>query len=158
NLPRFYIPPGKLNDDLRAGRITGDVTLKASVDWQRTSAANFYALVPGQTPGPALMISVPYDSSGLVPDLAQVASQATQAACGLALLRDLSKNPWNRPVIVFFGGGDSIQMLATRNMFMALSDVPALWRPQLAEVDVHLTAVMRDADRLKQVASDPTKL
>jgi ABC-type lipoprotein release transport system permease subunit len=43
-------------------------------------------------------------------------------------------------------------------MFMALSDVPALWRPQLAQVDRHLTEVMRDADRLRQVIDDPTKL
>jgi len=56
----------------------------------------------------ALMISVPYDSTGLVPDLANGGSQATQAACGLAILRDLSKNPPTRPVVLFFTGADGM--------------------------------------------------
>src|SRR5206468_1355897 len=118
NLPRFYVPPGALADALRGGHIAGDVTLKASVDWKRAAAANFYALVRSSAPtsSGALMISVPYDSTGLVPDLATGASQATQAACGLALLRDLSKTPLPRPVVVFFTGADAIQMLGTRNM------------------------------------------
>ena len=37
NLPRFYVPPGKLNDELRAGSIAS-ATLKASVTWQRKMA------------------------------------------------------------------------------------------------------------------------
>ena len=67
NLPRFYVPPGPLADALRGGRVSGNVTLKASVDWQRKTGVNFYALVRATTPTtacPALMISVPYDSTG----------------------------------------------------------------------------------------------
>src|SRR5439155_2215780 len=104
------------------------------------------------------MISVPYDSTGLVPDLANGASQATQAACGLALLRDLSKNPLQRPVIITFTGGDGIQMLATRNMFLALSDPPALWRPQLAEEDKLVASATGDATALERVIYNPTAL
>jgi hypothetical protein len=167
NLPRFYIPPGQLAGDLRAGRITGDVTLKVSVDWQRTMAVNLYALVrprqpiagwaPKSPPG-ALMISVPFDSTGLVPDLANGASQATQAASGLAILRDLATHPLDRPVVLFFGGADGIQMLATRNMFMALSDPPAIWKPQTGDLDDKIAGAKRDADRLHQVAGDPAQL
>src|SRR5437764_2360337 len=107
NLRRFYVPPGKLADDLRAGALQ-QATLKATVTWQRKMARNYYALVrtpkripDGWTqsqPPASLTFSAPIDSSSLVPDLAPGASQATQAACGLALLRDLSQHPWNRPV------------------------------------------------------------
>src|SRR5207249_1963255 len=139
-------------------RVAGPVTIKASVDWERKTAVNFYALVKGATSaGPALMISVPYDSSGLVPDLASGASQATQAACGLALLRELSARPLNRPAIVFFAGGDGIAHSATRQMFMALSDVPALWRPQIKELREKMDAASRDAARLAEVAEDPSQ-
>src|SRR5439155_25447600 len=103
-------------------------------------------------------ISIPYDSTGLVPDLANGASQATQAACGLALLRDLSKHPLPRPVVLFFTGADGIQMLGTRNMFLALSDPPALWRPQLADEARLVESATHDATRLDAAISNPPAL
>lgn len=50
NFPRFYVPPGKLADDLRAGRI-GQATLRASVKWERRVGVNYYALVDGAKGG-----------------------------------------------------------------------------------------------------------
>lgn len=172
NIPRFYVPPGSLCDDLRAGRITGDVTLDADVRWVQATAHNLYALVrpARQTPSgwkdsrppAALMISVPIESSGLVPDLAQGASQAVNTAAGLALLRDIAARPWDRPVIVFFSGADSIELLGTRQMFMALSDVPRVWRKQLDDrdagpVELQKLAEAQDA-RLNEVRDDPSLL
>src|SRR5687767_15974640 len=86
---------------------------------------------PKVAPPAALAIAVPFESSGLVPDLSPGASQAVQTAAGLALLSDLSEKPLDRPVLLIFGGADSLQMLATRQALMAFADVPALWREQL---------------------------
>ena len=44
NFPRFFVPPGRFADDLRAGRITQG-TLKARVNWERRLGVNYYALV-----------------------------------------------------------------------------------------------------------------
>ncbi len=136
NFPRFYLPPGPLADDLRHGRVTTVATLRASITWRRSVAFNYFALVkppgppvsgPGGMPSAALAITVPYDSSCLVPDLAPAASQAAQAASGLALLRDLSRRPLAKPVLFCFTGGDSVAFQASRQMLMALSDPPATW-------------------------------
>jgi ABC-type lipoprotein release transport system permease subunit len=167
NLPRFYVPPGKLADELRNGAID-HATLKASVSWQRVMARNLYALVHpakrtpdgwSQSKPPAtLMFSVPYDSSSLVPDLSPGASQAAQAACGLALLRDLSKHPWDRPVVLFFSGADSIQFLGTRNMFLALAVSPATWRDEIAGIDEQTRSVQQQLKRATEVMSSPQSL
>jgi hypothetical protein len=148
DFPRFYVPPGKLADDLRSGRISAG-TIKASVTWQRKLATNYFALVrPAQkTPGAAaLMFSVPLDSTSLVPDLAPGAGQAVQTAAGLALLRDLSKHPWNRPVVVFFSGADGIQFLGTRNMFLALGTSPAEWRDEMSDLGDQQATAQRELD------------
>jgi hypothetical protein len=162
NLPRFYVPPGKLADELRAGSIREPVTIRASVDWQRVTAANLYALVlprgGSATSQGALAISAPYDATSLVPDLAPGASQAAQAACGLALLRHYSEHPPSRPLLFVFTGADGIDMLGTRNLFMALSDLPAHWRPEIEQTEKQLDALRRDASRLTKVASAPTAL
>src|SRR5688572_13216236 len=62
NLPRFYIPPGPLANELRAMKHAW-TTLKASVTWQRKTARNFYALVRAARPAPALTFSIPFESS-----------------------------------------------------------------------------------------------
>ncbi|HEV2292736.1 MAG TPA: ABC transporter permease [Tepidisphaeraceae bacterium] len=150
DLPRFYVPPGPLADALRAERIDGEIALRAEVNWRRVMARNYYALVKGRTSGDAaLTFSAPFESSSLVPDLAPGASQATQAACGLAILRDAAANPLDRPVMVAFTGADSIQFLGSRNMFLALSDVPALWGTQLLEIRKEFNQARRDLQRLR---------
>jgi hypothetical protein len=184
NLPRFYVPPGALADRLRKGEITETVTLNAEVDWQRVMARNYYALVkptqpppqPGLRPAPenwyvregaidpkvpppaALMYCAGFDASGLVPDLAFGAGQAVQAAAGLALLRDAAARPPDRPVMVFFGGADSIQFLGTRNMLMALSDVPMVWREELEELAETQAQAELDLQRLRAMQDEPWKL
>ena len=188
SIPRFYVPPGALADQLRQGRVAGPVTLKAQVNWEKRTAHNFYALVcspvlakanalplPAQwamesavnlgpdrwaatTPPAALMLSVPYDSSGLVPDLANGASQAAQTAAGLAMLRDIARRPLSRPVLFFFSGADSIQFLATRNMFMAFADVPTTWRQVMDDLSELETAAQTDLKRLAEIQDDPSTL
>jgi ABC-type lipoprotein release transport system permease subunit len=164
NFPRFYIPPGPLADQLRAGTITQPVTLKAEVSWAQIQAVNYYALVKpalpanGGQPPAALAITVPFDSSSLVPDLAPGASQAVQAACGLALLRDFSRSPPDRPVLVCFTGGDSIAFLGSRNMQMALSDVPATWSPEITQVTAKQTDARRQLRRARQILESPQSI
>ena len=157
NLPRFYVPPGKLADELRAGKHSR-ATLKSTVYWRRMMARNYYALVRGSKPAPALMFSVPLEASSLVPGLAPGASQAVQTACGLALLRDLSRHPWGRPVVVSFTGADSIQMLGTRNMLLALAEPPALWRKEMLDLDRKIESAQNDLARASAIATQPQRL
>ncbi len=188
SLPRCFIPDGPLADRLRKGQIDGTATLKMSARWERRVAYNFYALVrsgllesvsklpqtarwalgesanvspPGwkaSTAPAALMIAAPFDSSGLVPDLAPGASQAAQAAGALAMLRAMAKSPPSRPVVFYFGGADSIQFRATREMLMALSDVPMVWREELAELAKTRSDAEHDLERIKQIRNDPRSL
>ncbi len=161
NFPRFYLPPGPLADDLRHGRVTAAATLRASVTWQRRVAFNYFALVRPPAPGPpsaALAVTVPYDSSCLVPDLAPAASQAVQAAAGLALLRDLSARPPDKPVLVCFTGGDSVAFQASRQMLMALSDPPASWAAEHDEVSARLADLTAQLARARAVLPRPAGL
>ncbi|HWP40279.1 MAG TPA: hypothetical protein VNL70_05090, partial [Tepidisphaeraceae bacterium] len=168
NLPRFYVPQGPLADRLRKSQVSGEGTLQAKVTWQRKLATNFYAYVPPRVkliegwepkvPPAALMIAVPYDSSSLVPDLSPGASQAVQAAAGLALLRDLARNPLDRPVVVYFSGGDSIQFIATRNMLLALGEAPVKWRQELTSLAEARALAEQDLRRAHEVAAEPWKL
>jgi hypothetical protein len=157
NLPRFYVPPGDLADKLRTDKIRGVARLDADVKWEPARATNYYALVRGTSsdPSPALMFNVAYESSSMVPDLSPGASQAVQAAAGLALLRDFAARPMLRPVIVFFGAGDTIQLLATRNMFMALSKAPASWRGELADIEKKQAEIAIEIERAQAIASSP---
>ena len=135
NLPRFFLPDGDFAKKLRQGAITGEVMLRATADWEPKTAHNYYVVIKARpaaaAPNPADMLSVPYDAGGLVPDLAYSASQAVQTASGLAIMREFANNPIRRPVVIFFSGADSIQMLGTRQMFMALGDVPPTWQREL---------------------------
>jgi hypothetical protein len=109
-----------------------------------------------------MMISVPYESSGLVPDLAQGAGQAVNTAAGLYLLRQAAAHPLDRPVIFFFGGCDSIQFRATREMLMAFADVPAIWNRALIDAHTGITPALQKTRsqivRLKEVLNDPSQL
>jgi hypothetical protein len=164
NFPRFYVPPGALADALRSGAITEPVTIHVTVTWKRASAANLYALVKPQQsianwtqslPPAALMVSVPFDASSLVPDLAPGASQAVQTAAGLALLRDIAAHPWPRPVVLAFTGGDSMNMLATRNLCLAFAEAPALWRKEIAELDGKSKELSSELTRAREVLESP---
>ncbi len=165
NVPRYYVPASPLADSLRKPP-PGDATITAKINWVRRTATNLYAFVKPRTPVPAgwqegqpnpgaLMISVPYDSSGFVPDLAKGASQAVQTASGLALLRDLSKHPLDRPVLLFFSGADSIQFLGSRNMFLALAEAPTAAQ---TEIDKYLkwdSDARKQLARLREIQPDP---
>jgi hypothetical protein len=166
NIPRFYVKPSALADALRKGTVAGDATVNASVNWKRQTAVNYYVLVSapklipdgwtGSTPPGALQITVPYDSSSLVPDLAPGASQAVQTASGLALLRDAAKHPLNRPLLMFFSGADSIQFLGSRNMLMALAQSPVGWQQELDASQKTLSDNQAMLGRLQAIYADPS--
>src|SRR5690606_15595289 len=79
----------------------------------------------------------------------------------LNLLRDFASRPTQRPVMVFFGGADSIEFAATRQMFMALSDIPSIWQEQISgddeSIDALVAALDRHAARIATYPDDPTK-
>jgi len=172
NVPRFYLPPGETAEAIRAGKLSGEVVLDADVRWQRKQAVNFYVLVKpakamptgwqGELAPAAIAISVPYESSSLVPDLSPGASQAVNTAAALAMLRDAAAHPPARPMLFCFGGGDSIQFRATREMLMTFADQPHSWRDALNDEDVGVSKLEPIAEaqlaRLNEVRDDPTKL
>jgi ABC-type lipoprotein release transport system permease subunit len=163
NVPCFYVPPGALADAIRADKLNAAdaATVKAVVNWETVTAVNLYAFIQPSAPAPpgwdhrvppaAITFSVPLEASGLVPDLANGAGQAVQTAAGLALARELVASPVPRPVLIVFTGADSIQMLGTRNLFMALSDPPAKWQALLDELATNEKLVETQAARLQQV-------
>jgi hypothetical protein len=63
-----------------------------------------------------------------------------------------------RPVVFFFGSGDSIQFSATRRMLMALAESPALWREELGTIEGKLGAAQRDLSRANDVLNKPQEL
>ena len=158
NIPRFYLPAGAMADHIRDGKLTETVTLKAVMNWKVQRALNIYALIPAAAksdkPNPAVVLSVPFDSMALVPDLATGAGQAVQTAFGLAMARSFADQPISRPVLVFFGGGDSIQFLATRQMMMAMADVPAQWNREIVGLNTQLQEMQADLGRLQQIQVD----
>jgi ABC-type lipoprotein release transport system permease subunit len=168
NIPRFYVPPGPLNDRLRKSQLQGEATLHVQVMWQRKMAVNLYAYIAprvGQmegwtlkAPPAALMFSVPMDSSSLVPDLSPGAGQAVQTAAGLALLRDFARQPVDRPVVVFFSSADSIQFLGTRTMLLAMAESPLHWQDDIADFDEKIQQAGQQLTRAKQLAGAPEKL
>jgi|GEM_PF-840767 len=177
--------------DIRGGRLTAPVTVFADVALEPRQATNFYALVrppqlkllrelppaaqwvlgrtmnfgpagwgPSVNPG-ALVVSAPYESSSLVPDLAPGAGQAVSAAAGLSLLRELAAQPVGRPVMVFFSGGDSLHFRASREMMMSFGEPPSMtrgWKEQLAALEAAQAALKRDLERARQLKGDPSKL
>ncbi len=164
HFPRFYVPPGALSDRLR--RLNGQqATLNVQVHWRRCKARNLIALVKASDPSTsasAMMFWVPFEASGLVPDLAQGASQAAQTAAGLALLRDAARTPLGRPVVVAFGGADSIQFLASRQLLLGLCNAPQEWRDVLTDGRDNLGArqerLQSDLDRGVALDGDPRNL
>ena len=109
NIPRFFLPQGPLADQIRRRQVTIPVTLRAAANWQTrrvrnigcairarsggssagAAGGNLYSGDPAAatSPNPAAVLSVPFDSMSMVPDLAYGASQAVQAAVGLAMVR-----------------------------------------------------------------------
>ncbi|MDB5324805.1 MAG: putative rane protein [Phycisphaerales bacterium] len=169
NVPRFYLPDGAEAAAIRTG-VSGKATLKADVNWQRTIAKNLYAYVAPKDPLPvgdrssskpwaALAIVAPLDATGMVPDLSNAAGQAVQPAVALAMLREFSKNPPKRPVLVCFTGADSFNLLGTRQMLLALGDAPAKWRAVLHdELAPQIDAVEKDLKAARAINGEPSKL
>ncbi|HRK29487.1 MAG TPA: hypothetical protein PLD59_00300 [Tepidisphaeraceae bacterium] len=162
NLPRFYVPRGPAAEALRKG---GSAKIEAKVTWQLQNATNVYVLVKpvggsqAESRGSgAILVSAGLESSGLVPDLAPGAGQAVQPAAALGLLRQFAANRPSRPMLFAFVGGDSMQLLGQRNMFMALADAPATWSSELRRVESELTAVQADGARLREVGGDLSQL
>ncbi len=151
NLPRFYVADRKLAQQLREEKIS-QATLTSLGNWQSCTASNYYVLVRASkeisAPNPADVLSIPYDSGGLVPDLAYSASQAAQTAAGLALLRDIAAHPVSRPVLFCFNGAESIQMLGNRQFLMTFADDPAAWGKEAVSLRDQEQAAGRDYQRL----------
>ncbi|MGC4032054.1 MAG: hypothetical protein QM754_10035 [Tepidisphaeraceae bacterium] len=167
NIPRVYVPAGYDAEVVRAA-LGQTATLKVDANWQRTQAKNLYAYVAAKDALPvapkgrnyaALAVVAPLDATGIVPELSTAASQAVQPAAALAMLREFSKNPPKRPVLVCFTGADSYNVVGTRQMLLALGDAPAKWQGQIAdELQPQIDAVEADLKAAKNLGGDPAAI
>ncbi len=169
NVPRFYLPTGATADAIRDAKDSLKATLHAQVNFESRKACNYYALVMGNTfkpadwdaksnPPGALCIAVPFDASCLVPDLASGAGQAVQTASALSLLRDIAKTPLARPVLFAFTGADVLNYRGTREMFLAIADVPARSGDALKDLADQQTAANKDLVALRGAQAQPAVL
>jgi len=124
-VPRFYVPPGPLADALRSG-LAWDGTLFCRAEWKEVTATNLYALVKPKNGGgeKALAVGVPFDSAGVVPELAAGADAAVDVAVALNALRDLARNRPGRPILFAFVDAYGINQLGLRQMLVALAVDP----------------------------------
>ncbi len=162
NLPRFYVSPGQFADRLRDSKFSGRATLRACVTWESRSARNLYALIKPAKSDPAhraaLMIYAPFDSTSLVPDLAPGASQAVQTASALAMLRDFSRAPPDRPILFCFSGADAIQLLGSRQMLLALAEAPRTWWSEMSALSIKQSDAYQARYRASEIRGYPGSL
>ncbi len=138
NIPRFYVPDGKLARALRAGELhNGTVVCRAR--WERKTARNIYALVlpaePARRPQnrQAFVVGVHYDSMSLVPGLAPGADAAIDVAFGLTLLRHTTRHPPKRPLLVAFTDAYGLGQRGVREMLGAFATVPKDYEAHLSD-------------------------
>ncbi len=114
-LPRFYLPA----PDAEAMGLLGGtdavgprVTLTSRMEWGERVGRNVIAVIRGTSPNfhkdrprEALLLAVPIDSFGEVPDLAKGARHAANVAAVLSMAEFLHRNPTSRDVILCFFDG-----------------------------------------------------
>jgi hypothetical protein len=166
NLPRFYLNDVAFADQIRRDKVVEGVTLTCQVDWKSVQARNIYALIQpaagaspiGNKPAAAVTISVPIESSGLVPDLSSGASQAVNTAAGLSLARQVANAGIDRPVMLAFTGADTMTMQGSRQMFLALAEAPSTWRREIQALQSDRDAAKAQASRLMTLVDAPWAL
>ncbi len=120
NIPRFWIGRSdayqlqarlKSQEDVR-------IRLNCRMDWQRKTAWNIVAEIPGTDPELSKQIvylTAYYDAMSIVPQLSPGAESASGAAALLELTRVLAKYPPKRTVRVIFNGAHFLGLAGIRN-------------------------------------------
>lgn len=106
DLPRFWIRKETLQEI--KSLVGTKVRLDCQQVWEPGLAPNLTALLPGTDPNEEafpVLLTAPYDSLSLVPELAPGAEQAAGAAILLELAEVLSSNRVRKPVKFLFYGG-----------------------------------------------------
>jgi hypothetical protein len=150
NVPRFYVPDGKLADALRRGEIA-EGKLFAAAKWRTVTATNIYALVKpagDSPPEQALAFVAPIDSMSVVPELAPGADEALDAAMLLNMLRHFAANPPARPMLFGFLDAYAVKQLGMRQMMLALAILPED-RKDFAQAD---KKVLDEYEKLEKLA------
>jgi len=129
-LPRFYLPAA---DAAAMGLLTGPnvvgprVTLKSRIEWGERVGRNVIAVIRGRSPqyskerGPeAILLAVPIDSFGEVPDLAKGGRHAANVAAMLGIAEFLKNTPTSRDIILCFFDGRGSSHAGARAFYGAV--------------------------------------
>ncbi|MFH1732770.1 MAG: FtsX-like permease family protein [Planctomycetota bacterium] len=129
NVPRFFVPDGKLARSLRGGELT-EGTLYCGARWAAKTARNIYALITAPSPAEkvenrqAFVLGVHYDSMSVVPAAAPGADAAVDVAVALNVLRHAAQHPPKRPLLVAFTDAYATNQVGIREMLGAFATLP----------------------------------
>jgi len=152
NVPRFFVPDGKLARSLRGGELA-EGTLYCRARWAAKTATNIYALVTAASPAEkvgnrqAFVLGVHYDSMSVVPAAAPGADAAVDVAVALNVLRHAAQHPPKRPLLVAFTDAYATNQIGIREMLGALATLAEDRKAHLKD-DLALAKDYRDHERL----------
>jgi hypothetical protein len=127
NQVRLYASRAELGD-LDLTHDEPEATLFSRVVWQRARGRNLVARIPGTDPGfspersepEALVVGVPFDSFGVVPELARGARGAANVAAALELAQSALRTPPKRDLLFVFTDNDSHGHQGARELYASL--------------------------------------
>jgi FtsX-like permease family/Peptidase family M28 len=127
--PRFWVPLSEVRglfgsfEAAKGGLLAPHVRLKSTGGWERTTAENIFALVPGVDPelkGQLLVVEAFYDSTGLVAGASPGADEASSMATLLELARTLRTHPPGRSVLLVATSGHAQSLTGLREFVWAV--------------------------------------
>ena len=152
NVPRFFVPDGKLARSLRGGELT-EGTLYCKARWAAKRARNIYALVTPASPAAkfenrqAFVLGVHYDSMSLAPAAAPGADAAVDVAVALNVLRQVAQHPPKRPLLVAFTDAYATNQIGLRKMLGAFATLADDRKAHLKD-DLDVAKDYRDHEEL----------
>jgi len=132
--PRFWVTP-EVGRELVARARAGSppCTIRSETRWSNKMVRNCYGLLPGKNPSlkaELVVLDAFYDSSSNVLGIAPGADEATSIASLLAAVRELAKNPPERPVLFLATVGNGQGLAGMREFVWALTTRKKILRKQ----------------------------
>jgi hypothetical protein len=123
--PRFWVTLSEVRtlfgpfETARRGLLAPRVRLESTGGWERATAENIFALIPGVDPDlkeQLLVVEAFYDSTGLVAGASPGADEASSVATLLELARSLRAHPPGRSVLLVATSGHSQSLAGLREL------------------------------------------
>jgi hypothetical protein len=127
--PRFWVPLSEVRglfgsfETAKGGLLAPRIRLESKGGWERATAENVFALVPGVDPNlkeQLLVVEAFYDSTGLVAGASPGADEASSVATLLELARTLKVHPPGRSVLLVATSGHAQSLAGLRELVWTL--------------------------------------